>query len=557
MERPQTHQVDELAQRVFRNGIPAAWVLNEQFNDYGKDYLVEVGNEDGKLTGNSFFVQLKGHEETRISADGKSVSHSLSTKHAVYYLDNVKDLPVFLVVVDVNKRKGWWIFLQRALEGDQSWRKQKSITVRLPLENNLLDSTAFRNAVENAKKWLRLNEPTSVHESVQAAKARITRVDPRFDVAVSLLDDKPNFLLRPKERVSLKLHVSDETYELQKKFADLVDRGKQVQFAPGEARVTGSKLFERIEQTGCLIQAGLDLPGSVTLLCRDKDGIEIARLTEIPGRFSGGRKEIWFDGGLSNSPLNVKCGPITPDEGGATKMDINLKKWDGQPIKQLAYFNRIRSYFMELPRAAEAELECYFEGNSIFNATMTIPPQEFAGSLADYLKLLLKARKVSRHFKINPKWSVQKFDRNAQSDAEQLHAVFFENGWCEHQPNVELECDFVRSSFQFDVAKKANKPGCVRLSSECTFQFMGRKIDVGRLVHEYSSMSVQVVGEKRPKKIKLSRGKRKRKTSRQRVKVEMKGTEDTVLRLWREEERDAQLPTTHSLMSSNGNVSWK
>ena len=51
MKRHRTHQIDDLAQRVLRDALHPSWVLNEQHNDYGKDYLVEIGEDNGDLTG--------------------------------------------------------------------------------------------------------------------------------------------------------------------------------------------------------------------------------------------------------------------------------------------------------------------------------------------------------------------------------------------------------------------------------------------------------------------------------------------------------------------------
>ncbi len=63
MNKHRTHQIDDLAQRFLRDALPPTWVPNEQHRDYGKDYLVEIGEDNGDLTGSSFYVQLKGQEK--------------------------------------------------------------------------------------------------------------------------------------------------------------------------------------------------------------------------------------------------------------------------------------------------------------------------------------------------------------------------------------------------------------------------------------------------------------------------------------------------------------
>ena len=54
MNRHKTHQIDESAQTVLKSALALTWVVNEQHNDYGKDYLTEIGEDNGDLTGSSF-----------------------------------------------------------------------------------------------------------------------------------------------------------------------------------------------------------------------------------------------------------------------------------------------------------------------------------------------------------------------------------------------------------------------------------------------------------------------------------------------------------------------
>ena len=178
MNKHRSHQIDELAQRVLRDSLPLTWVPNRHDKDYAKDYLIEIGEDNGDLTGSSFYVQLKGQEKSDRSADGSLVRYSLESKYARYYSRKIKDLPVFLVVVNVTEKKGRWLFLQPVLEKNTAWLRRKSITVHLPVVNDIADTACLRKAVEEAKKWMRLHHPESIHEAVVAHKQRITATDP-------------------------------------------------------------------------------------------------------------------------------------------------------------------------------------------------------------------------------------------------------------------------------------------------------------------------------------------------------------------------------------------
>jgi hypothetical protein len=105
MKRPRSHEIDELAMRVFQCALPPSWVVNKQALDYAKDYLVEIVEAEN-LTGITFLVQLKGQESLSLSKDQGHATFWLKRKYAVYYADKVR-LPVFLVLVDVNLKAGF------------------------------------------------------------------------------------------------------------------------------------------------------------------------------------------------------------------------------------------------------------------------------------------------------------------------------------------------------------------------------------------------------------------------------------------------------------------
>ena len=152
--------------------------MNEHTRDYGKDYLVEIGEDgNGQLTGTNFFVQLKGQRRVKRTADKIAVLFSLESKHARYYSEKVKDLPVFLVVVDIGTEKGWWLFLQQSLQAHQKWKTQKSFTVKIPVTQTLGDIPSLRQAIERAQTWMRVNHPVAIQDAINAHKQRVIQID--------------------------------------------------------------------------------------------------------------------------------------------------------------------------------------------------------------------------------------------------------------------------------------------------------------------------------------------------------------------------------------------
>jgi tetratricopeptide (TPR) repeat protein len=64
--RPPEHQLEAESRTAFQAALPPAWVFRDMTPDYGLDGAVEVFEEDGAHTGDSFYVQLKARSEDRL-----------------------------------------------------------------------------------------------------------------------------------------------------------------------------------------------------------------------------------------------------------------------------------------------------------------------------------------------------------------------------------------------------------------------------------------------------------------------------------------------------------
>ena len=56
--RSETHQLEELSERFFRNSLPKNWLCERPANDYGVDLRVDLF-EGNNATGLELLVQLK------------------------------------------------------------------------------------------------------------------------------------------------------------------------------------------------------------------------------------------------------------------------------------------------------------------------------------------------------------------------------------------------------------------------------------------------------------------------------------------------------------------
>src|ERR1035437_10411138 len=101
-------EIQNEAEKKFESMIPNNWIIRKRNPDIFIDYSIEIG-EHGEPTGNIFYVQLKGIGNLKLTH--KEIKYQLKSKHLIYFRDKLR-FPVFLIVIDNNKKEGYWIFLQ-------------------------------------------------------------------------------------------------------------------------------------------------------------------------------------------------------------------------------------------------------------------------------------------------------------------------------------------------------------------------------------------------------------------------------------------------------------
>lgn len=137
-------EIGRQAGRIFVNVLPHYLVSRSQQDqeDYGIDYEMEVMLPEDKASGVIFKVQEKGTTGLDINAAGDLISfRELKTERMRYYLEELR-IPAALVVVDVTNREVYWVRLQGNAEVETTYReavagKQKTMTVHLPVANKL------------------------------------------------------------------------------------------------------------------------------------------------------------------------------------------------------------------------------------------------------------------------------------------------------------------------------------------------------------------------------------------------------------------------------------
>jgi hypothetical protein len=109
--------------------------------DLGEDFLVRIYDK-GVSTGLSFYVQLKSVDsvEKHLLKDG-DISYPFEVKDLEHW--SVQAVPVILVIWDVEKKLGWWLWINDAIEFLQrtnpDWAHSKTVNVHIPFKNQLND----------------------------------------------------------------------------------------------------------------------------------------------------------------------------------------------------------------------------------------------------------------------------------------------------------------------------------------------------------------------------------------------------------------------------------
>ncbi len=141
-------EIGRSAGRIFLGELPASWAARSQEDqeDYGIDYEVELISPEDKATGFIFKIQQKGTEKATRLADGRTVTFSMETEKVAYYLRKLR-LPTVLVVVEISSKKCFWVPLhgnhdiaQRLSQAEK--KSAASLTIHIPAENLLPDTAS-------------------------------------------------------------------------------------------------------------------------------------------------------------------------------------------------------------------------------------------------------------------------------------------------------------------------------------------------------------------------------------------------------------------------------
>jgi tetratricopeptide (TPR) repeat protein len=137
MQRPIQHIIETHSRKAFEALVPNEWVCRSLTPDYGIDYTIEIFR-DGRSTGKSFNVQVKGTEQD-ISNDRVKVRLKVSTLE--YFIK--QPLPTLFVVHSTKADTFWAIWINDLFKTRKVKEGQRRLQITLD-KSHLIDDKFVR-----------------------------------------------------------------------------------------------------------------------------------------------------------------------------------------------------------------------------------------------------------------------------------------------------------------------------------------------------------------------------------------------------------------------------
>lgn len=481
-----SYEIDQRAIKVFLDWLPDNWLPRKQDPDFYVDFLVEIV-ESGEPTGKHFGAQIKGFEDK--PSTPKPISHPFKTKHLDYYL-NLGQHPIFLFLINVTSREGFWIFAQKYLKEQASQKildEQKSLIIHFVPEDNFFNSAKFKCLLPESEQFVRDLHPGSVQAALQKRKAELEKIDPRCSVLISVEDGKEQITVIPNEVITFSTKINNQNEE---DWQNFVERGAKMKIRREDLEFSGAPLMqEALKSAGgeFEIQFGNEIPGALHIISKAEPG----KFIPIEGRFRRGTRFFNFHGQLPDSPLSisfeVSWEAAFKSECFNLSVGFSPKNWIGQPILNLAYFDLITTFANAFTGKPNPEMEIFIQGNSALRGALSNESAEMARGVNVSVEWLRKCRWLAKHFKVNPPFPPSdKLGKKRMDALEQLYDLLTQQGVAVPSPNIRFE--FLAGKIMSDEAIASSDKNLRIEKPEQTFDFFGVTVHVGPIRHVFTEV---------------------------------------------------------------------
>ena len=471
---------------MFEGAIPDDWAAVKQTPDYGVDYRVEVF-EKGEKTGNIFGVQLKG--STTLAPQATTWKLRLKTKHLAAFLDKERQ-PIFVVLIDTIHKKGRWLFVQKFVKENlvaNKWRNKQSAQLLFPISNDITDSDTLSAEVVEAFEYVRHLWPGGLRATIEYEQQRLEALDPRFEVEIAASGDKTHCQIYAKQNVELTLKIGGPKNI--GRLRDLIECGIPAEFASSDVEVKGSPLFESFNDGTMKITPRVHL-GDLTISAIEENDDRV--LLTMPATLRSGASKGLLAANLPNGPLtfevdlhNKKGEPLN------ARLTAPLKKWFGQALGNLAYFDGFRRLIFAIETHVDLRVE--FSVPGAFSLSLRTNASQL-GEMRKYTTAvdgLNKARWIARELSINASLNHSHFDHE-WNDVFELYELLKNNGVPRPAPRQHLTFTMPReeTSMFLGPTSQDHQRGHFKRVSSWEYWFFGHTVEILDLAHECTEMAI-------------------------------------------------------------------
>ncbi|MEG6616310.1 DUF4365 domain-containing protein [Peptococcaceae bacterium 1198_IL3148] len=138
------------AQSIFLDMLPTSWTVQGNSFNNGIDFYISSET--------MFAISIKGTAKPQYS--GNNIICCIETRKLEYFSKHIAK-PVFIVLVDIDMKRTYWLFIQEYIEtllekNQPNWRCKKTVNLKIPLTNTLQDFNTFNAAILRATNLMLL-----------------------------------------------------------------------------------------------------------------------------------------------------------------------------------------------------------------------------------------------------------------------------------------------------------------------------------------------------------------------------------------------------------------
>jgi hypothetical protein len=398
--------IDHAAQRYISETLAANWILRERRPDVFLDYEFEQ-RVAGEPTGRTAYIQLKG-QATRW-ADSTHTKVVMETKHLRYYRNAVR-VPCFVILVDTEKRRAHYLFVQPWLEQNvDRLESQTTLTLPIPLANELENHPRLNSDFNRAIAWMGDRFPGMPEAAVSSIEKFYEALDDRFSVQVTAKSSGRTVEVRGRAAAAeVSMNVTGIKREQLPEIMRALDWGKAFQVADVNVSAKGSPLFEELCKPG---RGTVSWKPSVELRCSMTFEVSYKRKRSslvLHAKLTSGSKGLSIESDVSGCPIHAELLLFSEKTERGLRAQLNLQlraaAWVQVDLLSAPRRESVTSFVAAIEGGSEVSLRISTDsGEFKIKVPRNAGNFEALKARSDWFRLISDAALVAQRYGLAPK----------------------------------------------------------------------------------------------------------------------------------------------------------